>query len=105
MMNEETGRSIDLIRHIEQSIRNIVLTALGSRVMREDYGCLVPELIDQPTNDVLIMQLTASAYVAITQWEPRITLERIIMSHHENGLRLSLMGSVNGINENLSIPL
>ena len=43
MMNAKTGRSMDLIAHVRQSIADILFTRIGSRVQREPYGSIIPE--------------------------------------------------------------
>ena len=49
-MNSQTGLSISEVEHIRQSVRDILVTPVGSRVMRREYGSLVPALIDKPDN-------------------------------------------------------
>jgi len=73
-MNRHTGEPISEEAHIAQSIVDILTTRIGTRVMRRDYGSLVPELIDQPLNAANRLRLYAASAVAIMQWEPRITL-------------------------------
>lgn len=72
MMNRDTGRAIDEADHIRQSIRDILTTPVGSRVMRRDYGSLVTDLIDQPTNPANRLRLMAATVMAIIRWEPRV---------------------------------
>ncbi len=45
-MNSHTGLSISEADHIRQSVRDILLTPVGSRVMRREYGSLLSALID-----------------------------------------------------------
>lgn len=75
-----TGKAMARAQHIRQSIADILFTPLGTRVMREDYGSLLPELIDHPQNGRMELQLAAATYMALVRWEPRITLQRIITS-------------------------
>lgn len=76
-MNRETGKALTDLEHIRQSVRDILLTPLGSRVMRRRYGSLLSALIDQPQNDTLRLQIMSACYVAILQWEPRVRLTAI----------------------------
>jgi phage baseplate assembly protein W len=39
-MNSQTGLSISEVEHIRQSVRDILVTPVGSRVMRREYGSL-----------------------------------------------------------------
>lgn len=76
-MNVNTGYALSGIAHIQQSIADILNTPIGSRVMRREYGSLLPELIDRPINDALILQVYSATVMAIAQWEPRVALEKI----------------------------
>lgn len=66
-MNRDTGAALSDIEHIRQSVRDIMLTPLGSRVMRRNYGSLLSALIDQPQNEALRLQIMSACYVAILQ--------------------------------------
>lgn len=79
-MNSLSGQSLTGIDHIKQSIRDILLTPVGTRIMRRDYGSLVADLIDQPINGVTTLQLYASVAMALAQWEPRVELNKITQS-------------------------
>ncbi|OYQ85400.1 GPW/gp25 family protein [Wohlfahrtiimonas chitiniclastica] len=72
-MNRITGNEIPMNQHIQQSIIDIITTRIGSRVMRREYGSLLPELIDRPANDENMMQLMSATVIALSIWEPRIT--------------------------------
>lgn len=76
-MNKATGRALSDIEHIEQSVVDILTTPIGSRVERHEYGSLVPDLIDQPTNDYTRMLIQAACVMAITRWEPRLSLTNL----------------------------
>ena len=56
-MNRNTGRAVAGLEHLRQSVADILTTPVGSRVMRRDYGSLVPELIDQPDNETTQVRL------------------------------------------------
>lgn len=76
-MNRENGSALSDADHVRQSVRDILLTPLGARVMRRNYGSLLSALIDQPQNEALRLQIMAACYVALLRWEPRITLTGI----------------------------
>lgn len=40
-MNSHTGLSISEVEHIRQIVRDILVTPVGSRVMRCEYGSLL----------------------------------------------------------------
>ncbi len=76
-MDATTGKLLDGVAHIRQSIANILSTPIGSRVARRDYGSLLPELVDQPMNALGRMRLMAATALAIQRWEPRIKLSAV----------------------------
>ena len=84
-MNSQTGLSISEVEHIRQSVRDILVTPVGSRVMRREYGSLLSALIDQPQNPALRLQVMSAVYVALSRWEPRLTLDSITISSNFDG--------------------
>lgn len=74
-LNSVTGRAITDLAHIWQSIRDILTTPVGSRVMRRPYGSEVPMLIDQPLNDVTRLRVMSASVAAIVKWEPRVQVK------------------------------
>ncbi|AKH63184.1 MULTISPECIES: GPW/gp25 family protein [Photorhabdus] len=84
-MNRQTGEAISDIAHVRQSVSDILLTPMGSRITRRQYGSLLSELIDAPQNPALRLQIMAACYTAIQRWEPRITLTAITINQGEAG--------------------
>lgn len=76
-MNRTTGQTLDGLDHIRQSIADILTTPIGSRVMRREYGSLIPSLIDRPLNDALMLQVYSAAVMSIIRWEPRVVVQSI----------------------------
>lgn len=75
-VSSTTGRFISHREHLEQSIRDVILTPLGSRVHRRTYGSEVPFLVDRPKSASTILRLQAAAISAVRKWEPRVEVER-----------------------------
>ena len=84
-MDRNSGMAIEDLDHIRQSVSDILNTPVGSRVMRRNYGSLLSELIDQPQNGVLRLQMMAVCYTALLQWEPRVSLTAITFSTDYTG--------------------
>lgn len=84
-MNASTGSALSDIQHIQQSIRDILTTRIGTRTMRRNYGSIVPELIDQPTNPATQLRLMAATVMAIIRWEPRVLINKVQFSIDMNG--------------------
>lgn len=79
-MNKQTGRRISDIDHIRQSVADILMTPIGTRVMRRDYGSLLSELIDHPGNDANNLRMMAASVMALSKWETRISIGRVGIS-------------------------
>lgn len=62
---------------VEEAIRVILLTPVGQRVMRPEFGCRIHDLVFAP-NSAGTAGL-ASHYVqhALAMWEPRINVEEV----------------------------
>lgn len=76
-MDLHTGRAVEGIAHLKQSIADILSTPIGSRVARRTYGSLLPELIDQPDNGNTRVRLFTATAGALMRWEPRVRVSRI----------------------------
>lgn len=72
-----TGKAIEGLEHLQQSVSDILTTPVGSRVMRRDYGSLLPLLIDQPYHQGTRIRLFAAVAGALMRWEPRIRVDRV----------------------------
>ena len=84
-MSQGNGKAITDTDHLRQSVRDILLTPQGSRLARREYGSLLSALIDQPQNPALRLQIMAAVYVALSRWEPRLTLDSITISSNFDG--------------------
>ncbi len=76
-MHAATGRTLTDLEHLRQSVVQILTTPIGTRVMRRGFGSLLPELVDQPTNDYTLIRLYAATASALIQHEPRLRLDRV----------------------------
>lgn len=65
---------------IAQSIRIILGTAPGERVMRPEFGCRVHELIFDPRNPTTEGLLIYYVEQALGRWEPRINVTEVNVS-------------------------
>lgn len=79
-MHNTTGEALEGLDHLKQSIRDILTTPLGSRVMRRDYGSRLFELVDAPLNDETIIEVYAATAEALDRWEPRFLLRRVALT-------------------------
>lgn len=69
-----TGRPLSGRAHLAQSVRDILTTPIGSRVMRRDYGSRLHALVDAPLTAATLTEIYAAAAEALARWEPRLRL-------------------------------
>ena len=62
---------------IKQSIKDILLTPLGSRVMLPDYGSRIFELIDRKVDDEFRADLACYVIEAVEKWETRVKIDEV----------------------------
>lgn len=105
-MNSENGAMIiDEVKHIRQSVRDIVITAIGTRLQRRDYGSYLYQLIDKPVNQALLLQLSAVCVSALRRWEPRIDIERFMVRVEQNKVVAELWAVLKGTQQSLVASL
>ena len=59
------------------SIRMVLATAPGERLMRPQFGCRIWELMFEPINANTIGLMGVAVREALGQWEPRIDVEDV----------------------------
>lgn len=108
-MNRLDGKRLSIAEHLRQSIADILTTPIGSRVMRRQYGSLLPNLIDAPLNDATRMQVYAATVMALLQWEPRVRLSRLqlVSGPTPAAATIDIEGTMvdSGASLNMRIPL
>ena len=79
-MHASTGKALSGDAHLAQSITIILTTPVGTRVMRRDFGSLLPELIDAPFNQSTRIKLYGAIASALMRWEPRLRLSSLAIN-------------------------
>lgn len=93
MMSRDTGKTVERIEQLRQSIIDILTTPIGSRVMRRDYGSRLFELIDAPVNRETLVDYYAAVAEALDRWEYRIQVQQVdIASAVVGSITLSITG-------------
>jgi phage baseplate assembly protein W len=57
---------------LDASMRVVLSTAPGERLMRPQFGCRIWDLVFEPINFNTLGLMEAATREAITQWEPRV---------------------------------
>lgn len=92
--NAITGKSLGGLEHLKQSIRDILTTPIGSRVMRREYGSGLFGLLDAPTNRRILAAIYATTASALRAWEPRFSLQQVAVESVAAGrIELTLYGT------------
>ncbi len=92
-MNASTGKELEGLNHLKQSIVDILTTPIGSRVMRRDYGSRLLELVDKPINRDLTLEIYAAVAEALQKLEQRFKLEKVKITEVKEGeVNISLDG-------------
>lgn len=79
---------------IENSIKDILLTPLGSRVMLPEYGSRIYELIDRKVDDEFRADLACFVIEAVEKWEKRVKIDEvrlIDLKDHKLSFKVVLM--------------
>lgn len=62
---------------VEQSIRIILETAKGERVMRPDFGCSIHEYAFSTVDTTTLRLVETTVREALETWEPRVDVESV----------------------------
>lgn len=62
---------------VQESIKDILITPVGSRVMLPEYGSRLYELVDRKVDDEFRADLTTYVFEAIEKWEPRVKINEV----------------------------
>lgn len=68
---------VDGDENVEQSLKVLLLTHLGQRVMRPDFGTRSRSLVFSPGSLQYLGLLESTIRDAVRDWEPRINLEQV----------------------------
>lgn len=111
-MDRDTGKVTEGLDHLKQSAADILGTPIGTRVGRREYGSRLPELLDQPMNDLGRMRVFAASALALQRQEPRLRTARISLAAGDSpgafvlrivGTRTDTTGTARALD--LSIPV
>jgi phage baseplate assembly protein W len=62
---------------LDSSIRVVLSTAPGERVMRAAFGCKIWDLLFEPVNANTVGLMAQAVREALAQWEPRIQVQDV----------------------------
>ncbi|MGL4726991.1 MAG: GPW/gp25 family protein [Scandinavium sp.] len=95
-VNRQTGKRLSGSAHLRQSIIDILTTPIGSRVLVRDYGSDIPDLVDNPQDDLTRLRIIAATASALAKWEPRLKLTSVTVAFNVGG---SCVVAIDGVNK------
>ncbi|MDT4981092.1 MAG: uncharacterized protein QOG07_2971, partial [Pseudonocardiales bacterium] len=111
MTVDHTGaiKLTDGVEDLDRSIRIVLMTAPGERVMRPQFGCRIWDLLFEPVTPNLLGLIAEAVRGALAQWEPRIEVQDVkpMIDDDENALvRVEISYTVRATNDrrNLVYP-
>ena len=92
-MNATTGEALGGLEHLQQSVRDILATPYGTRLMRRNYGSRLMQLVDRPMDAALIADIQAAVLEALNYYEDRLRVSRLQVEQVQPGqISISLEG-------------
>lgn len=77
----QTLQPLDRTSWLEQAVRTVLGTPIGSRVMRRDFGSYLKDLVDQPQNAATVVRVYGATALALMRWLPVFRLVRVVLEH------------------------
>jgi phage baseplate assembly protein W len=73
--------------NVRESIRVILMTEAGERLMREEFGCGLRQYLFEPNTKATRQRIQDSIVNAVTRWEPRVSLDAVTVDADDNDPR------------------
>ena len=71
-IDRETGADLLGWPAVAQAVRELILTCLGERIMREHVGADVPLALGRPLTPQLVLRVYTAIAMVLDAWEPRV---------------------------------
>lgn len=94
---------------LDRSIRLVLATAPGERVMRPQFGCRIWELMFEPVTSNMLGLMAQAVRDALAQWEPRVDCDEVVVTPDDDDaslVRIAVRYTVRATNDrrNLVYP-
>lgn len=89
-ISADTAQPLSDWHHVEQSIRKILMTPIGARVMLREFGSELPDLIDRKMTTGNVLAIYSASARAIHRWEPRFRMRFGRITGADIGGRISI---------------
>lgn len=103
-------RVVSQVQDVEESLRILMFTAPGERVMQPNYGCGLHRLVFEVVNESTLTEMRSVIEKAVLFFEPRVTLDAVDFDFEDplqGVLRIHLAYTVRSTNSrhNMVFPL
>jgi phage baseplate assembly protein W len=62
---------------IKGSVKQILETRIGERIMEPEFGSILHRLVFENNNELMIVKIKEEVYRALNAWEPRISILKV----------------------------
>ena len=73
--------------NVRESLRIILMTEMGERLMREDFGCGLRQYLFEPNIVTTRQRIQESIVQSIGRWEPRVSVSDVSVDPDPNDPR------------------
>ena len=65
------------VADLDSSVRLVLMTAPGERLMRPEFGCRIHDMVFESVNANTLGQMKLAVHEALARWEPRIAVDDV----------------------------
>ena len=77
---------------LDRSMRVVLATAPGERVMRPQFGCRIWDMLFEPVTPNLLGLMAQAVRESLAQWEPRVTVDDVeILPQGDDNARVDIV--------------
>ena len=101
---KDVARLFD-VQAIKRSVKNIILTNKYERPFNSDFGCNLRGFLFENITEPLLVIIKDRVAMAIEKYEPRVTVEDVVVNDDQdkNGLSIMVSFLINGTEAPVSV--
>ena len=93
------------VQAIKRSVKNIILTNKYERPFNSDFGCNLRGFLFENITEPLLVVIKDRVSMAIEKYEPRVSVEDVVVQSDDGINGISIMGSfkINGVEQPVTV--
>ena len=101
---KDVARLFD-VQAIKRAVKNIILTNKYERPFNSDFGCNLRGFLFENITEPLLVLIKDRISMAIEKYEPRVSVEDVVVQDDEenNGLNIMVSFMVNGVEQPITV--